>query len=135
MPLYDDCIGAKDMCGFLEIESQEVYYDELNQKIIVFADVSVDELTQYLFIIKNKIDKLQRGYGQFVKFFLKPILVFPKEWLAKKFLVFYEKQENKEQFILDIQAQYNENKDFIIIDEKRFSEIDKDNQPLNLFDN
>lgn len=133
MPLSDDCIGAKDMCGFLEIESQEVYYDECKQEIIVFVNVPVEELGKYLFIVKNKIDKLQRGYGQFVNFFLKPIFVFKKEWLAKKFIAFYEKQNDKEQFIIDMQAKYNQNQDYIEIDEKQFSEFDKDNQQFDLF--
>lgn len=126
IPLYDDCIGIKDLCGFLEIESQGEYFDEWEEPFIIFADVPIDDINTYMFMLKRKFERLERMYGQFFDLFLKPIFVFKNEGAANLFLRIYEGQPDKVTFIANIQNQYNHGFVISAIPEKAVIDLDQD---------
>lgn len=126
IPLYDDCIGIKDLCGFLEIESQGEYFDEWEEPFIVFANVPIGEINTYMLILKHKFEKLERAYGQFFELFLKPIFVFKNDGAANLFLRIYERQPDKGEFIANIQNQYNHGFVIFEISEKALIDMDQD---------
>ena len=126
IPLYDDCIGIKDLCGFLEIESQGEYFDEWEEPFIVFANIPIVEINTYMLILKHKFEKLERAYGKFFELFLKPIFVFKNDGAANLFLHIFERQPDKVTFLANIQNQYNHG--FVIseISEKALNDMDQD---------